>query len=368
MRKVAVISIIAVLATLVTVVASCSTATTTSIVVTPASAVQLVFTTQPDGASAGSLLTTQPVVVAKDANGNTVANYKGPIILSIMPGTGASGAKLFGGTTMIPLNGAVTFLGLSINLAGSGYKLIAKSGSLTSAISDPFDIAPGTAFRLVFTTQTTRAQAGSAFTIAVAVTDSSGNVVTSSTALITLSLISGRVGVHSGTTVVALSGTMKVNAINGVATFSDVSINLAGTGFKLMATSSGLASVSGDPFIIISGTPVKLAFGIQPAGATAKSPFINQPVVWVVDTNGNICELSGSPVSVSLSIMPGTGTQGAVLSGTTKIDAVNQIFDCVAVFDDLSIDLAGSGYKLMATSSSLPSATSDAFDVATSPP
>jgi hypothetical protein len=145
-------------------------------------------------------------------------------------------------------------------------------------------------------------------------------------------------------------------------------MNLAGTSYKLMATSSGLASVISDPFSIKSGTAVKLAFGIQPAGAAAKSIFITQPVVWVVDTNGNICESSGSAIPVTLSITPGTGTEGAILSGATTINALNQVYNYAAIFEDLSIDLPGSGYKLTAvTSSGLPSATSDVFDVAISP-
>ena len=105
MRKAPVISVIAVLTALVMAVVSCSTATTTPTVVTPAAAVKLVFTTQPAGASSESPLTTQPVVTAEDANGNIVTSYKVPVMLTIMPGTGVAGAKLFGGMTVNPLNG-----------------------------------------------------------------------------------------------------------------------------------------------------------------------------------------------------------------------------------------------------------------------
>ena len=138
-------------------------------------------------------------------------------------------------------------------------------------------------------------------------------------------------GVHVGSTTVALSGTLTVNAVNGLATFSDVSINLAGTSYKLLAA------------------------------------FTLQPVVWVVDTNGNICESTGTAISVTLSITPGTGTEGAILYGTTTLNAISQANDYAAIFEDISIDLPGSGYTLTAVADSdLPSVTSDAFDVVTS--
>jgi hypothetical protein len=157
LRRMTVISFIAVLAALVMVVVSCSTALTTSTIVTPAAAVKLVFTTQPAGASAGSLLITQPVVTAEDANGNIVtSNIIPPVILSIIPGTGTTGAKIFGGTTVIPVKGVATFQGLSINLVGTGYKLLATSSGLASATSDAFNITPGAAAKLVFSTQLSR--------------------------------------------------------------------------------------------------------------------------------------------------------------------------------------------------------------------
>ena len=111
-----------------------------------------------------------------------------------------------------------------------------------------------------------------------------------------------------------------------------------------------------------------MVFGMQPAGAIAKSVFTTQPVVWIEDANGNICKSSSSAPPVTLSITPGTGTPGAVLSGTTTINSVFQGDDGVAAFQGLSIDLAGSGYKLVATSSGLTSAISDTFDVAASSP
>ena len=64
--------------------------------------------------------------------------------------------------------------------------------------------------------------------VAVSVEDSQGNVVTSATNSITVAIGNNP---SSGT----LGGTLTVAAVNGVATFSNLSINIAGTGYTLTA-------------------------------------------------------------------------------------------------------------------------------------
>jgi hypothetical protein len=63
---------------------------------------------------------------------------------------------------------------------------------------------------------------------------------------------------------------------------------------------------------------------------------------------------SSAPVTVAL----GGSPTGATLSGTTTKNAVNG----VATFNNLSIDKAGYGYTLVASSAGLPSATSSSFN------
>src|SRR5690606_31995141 len=64
--------------------------------------------------------------------------------------------------------------------------------------------------------------------------------------------------------------------------------------------------------------------------------------------------------SVSAAISTGTGTSGAVLGGTTAVQAVAG----VVAFTDLEIDLAGNGYTLDFSAGALPTAVSDPFNVA----
>jgi hypothetical protein len=99
-------------------------------------------------------------------------------------------------------------------------------------------------------------------------------------------------------------------------------------------------------------------FTTQPGSAVAGSEMGSQPVVWVTDASGNIAFDYNGPVTIG--ITPGTGSSGAVLSGTLTITADAG----VAEFTDLAVDTAGTGYTLTVTADSLSSITSAAFDVA----
>ena len=77
--------------------------------------------------------------------------------------------------------------------------------------------------------------------------------------------------------------------------------------------------------------------------ATCDAPeiaFAVQPVVKVFDDGDNVIACDAGTVTAS--IAHGTGTAGAVLSGTTSVSAVAG----VATFTDLSIDQPGAGYRL----------------------
>lgn len=103
-------------------------------------AAKLVFSTQPGGAQVNQPLVPQPVVQVQDNFGNVVTSFNGPVTLAIANNPG--GGTLNGTATVNAVNGVATFSGLSISQPGSGYTLKATSGSLTPAISQPFNITP----------------------------------------------------------------------------------------------------------------------------------------------------------------------------------------------------------------------------------
>ncbi len=226
--------------------------------------------------------------------------------------------------------------------------------ALPQALHVTFIPAPET--QLAFTVQPTGTQAGAAITpsIQVSVEDAAGNIVTTATDAITLTLASGSAALTNTT----------ANAVAGVATFTGFSVLQAGTGYQLTASASGLSSAVSAPFAITSGIASQLVFIVQPSNTqthTVISPAIE---VGVEDNLGDL--VRGATGAVTLAI--GTRGSAGILMGTVTQPIVNGI----ATFDDLAITGAGNGYTLVATASgagaTLAGAESHAFNVAAGPP
>src|SRR2546427_820399 len=104
----------------------------------------------------------------------------------------------------------------------------------------------------------------------------------------------------------------------------------------------------------------QLAFTVQPSPTTAGGA-ISPPVrVAGQDAAGS----TDPNFTGSITIALGTNPSGATLSGTKTATAVNG----VATFANLSIDKAGSGYTLQATTRGLTGASSAAFSTTPPPP
>jgi hypothetical protein len=100
----------------------------------PGAATQLVFTVPPSNTRAGATIQPPVQVTAYDAVGNQATNFVGSVLVAIghnggllVPGT------LSGGGPVAAVNGVATFSNLSIDVAGTGYTLIATiiGGSVT---------------------------------------------------------------------------------------------------------------------------------------------------------------------------------------------------------------------------------------------
>ncbi|MBN2077311.1 MAG: hypothetical protein JW762_17325 [Dehalococcoidales bacterium] len=203
--------------------------------------------------------------------------------------------------------------------------------------------------KLVFTTEPVGTTAGSALPVqpVVKIVDSDGNTVTTSTAPVTLTVTNNRADLY---------GTTTVNAVNGTATFTDIAIALAGSGYSLTAISPGLTSSFSNVFDIDPAKGIWLDFITEPVASGLASRF--SVAVAVRDIFGNIS--TNSTAEVTVSITPETGEPGAVLSGTTTQEAI----DGVAFFKYLSIIPEDSKYKLTATSPGMIPATTSSFNVA----
>ena len=101
---------------------------------------RLAFHVQPSSATAGVSIAPPVQVAILDATGNIVTTATDAVTIAI--GANPGGGGLFGTVTRNAVNGIATFNDLSIERAGNGYTLVANSGSLTPATSQPFNIQP----------------------------------------------------------------------------------------------------------------------------------------------------------------------------------------------------------------------------------
>jgi hypothetical protein len=192
--------------------------------------------------------------------------------------------------------------------------------------------------------------AGTGFGLTVAALDATGNVDPNYTGSVSLTLGNNPGGA-------TLSGTTTVAAQAGVAVFSGLMLDKAGTGYTLLASSGLLTGVSTGPFVV---TPVATRLVVTagpPASVPAGTRF--SVTVSAVDAAGNV----DPSYAGSVSLTPGNNPGGATLSGTTTVAAQAG----VAVFGGLTLDKAGTGYTLQASSGSLASVATAPFNV-TSPP
>ena len=126
------------------------------------------------------------------------------------------------------------------------YQIDATSGSLTPATSSPIAVSPSGPFQVAFQPEPSNAIAGTTIgPVTVDVEDAFGNVITSNNSTITLTLSSGTFA--NGT------NTATAMALNGIATFSGLKIDVAGP-YTLTATDGMLRAGTSSTFTINPAT------------------------------------------------------------------------------------------------------------------
>jgi hypothetical protein len=307
----------------------------------------LAFAVHPTGTVAGMAITPAVTVQVEDSANNIVTGDNSDEVTMAI-GTNPGGGTLSGTLTLTVHNGVATFSDLSINKSGTGYTLTATTVGLTGDSSAKFDITPATADHLFLLQQPTNTIAGEAITpaIEVEILDRFGNLTASTANVLVAIATNPGGGTLAGTTTRAASG--------GVATLDDLWINRIGTGYTLAAASNGLIGVISNGFNIAPAAADHLFFLQQPSDTTAGLVIAPPIRLEILDRFGNLTT-NTSDVSLAISTNPAGGT----LSGMTTEPASGG----VATFTNLSIDNAGTGYTLAASSSGLPVTTSNAFNV-----
>ncbi|MFM5967701.1 MAG: beta strand repeat-containing protein, partial [Micrococcales bacterium] len=282
---------------------------------------------------------TQPVITIQDQDGNTVTTGTQSTQTVTLTSTDAT----IGGTTsMAAVAGVADFAGKGVKLTG-----LVGARNLTSSISNPSAIAAsstvsltfGAATKLTLVTPATGFVNRQAFSTqpVIHVQDVSGNLVGNASTSIVVSSSAG-----NGAT---LGGTTTMSAVNGVADFGQNASALklsgavgsytltfakVGGGLTTASQTVALTHAAADHLVVVTSA----------AGFNSGSAFATQPVVNIVDVDGNLVDTGADATANVTASLTGSGT--ATLGGTTSVAAVAG----VATFTNLSATGSAGNYSL----------------------
>lgn len=282
-------------------------------------ATHLAFTTVPQTATSCSPFTV--VVNVEDIADNIVTSDNSTVTLALASGTLGLGGYL----TATAVNGVATFSNVILTGTGSS-ALTASDGSLANATSSAIAVSYAGP-QLVIVQPPSSSAAGSKFALQVDTDNTSGQIVNSGKNKISLKVLGGPSGAK-------LPAARTITSKNGVANFSNLSFQKAGT-YTLVFSTAGYASTQ-SMITIMPGALAKLAFNPQPANVASGSPF--NVSVELFDRYGNLLTNSDSTVDLSLGAHP----KGIGLSITPETPV-----DGVADFNSIVLDDAGP-YSLQA--------------------
>jgi len=236
---------------------------TSAITVTPAAPSQVAISEEPPASvAAGSGFGLQAAIEDSYGNVETSAANTVSVALAANP-TGAT----LGGTLSVTTNqGVAAFSGLTLTTAASGYTLQASSSGLSSSTTSAVTVAPAAATQLVITQQPPASVTVNAgFGLQATIEDAYGNVETSASNTVKVALDNNPAGAKLG-------GTVSVKASKGVATFSGLTLNKAGSGYTLQVSSSGLSSATTSPITATKADAITLPSAT--AETTAPDPLL----------------------------------------------------------------------------------------------
>jgi hypothetical protein len=260
--------------------------------------------------------------------------------------------SLLGNVIVSAVAGIATFPAITLSRASPSTRLVARSAGLTGAASDPIRVVAGEPAQLVFLTQPENVVAGQPLPeLRVQLRDLAGNRVTAANGPISVTIATGPGGA-------LITGTLTANLVSGEASFTDIRLPRAGTGYTLSAVLVGSTTVRSPVtrvFTTAPAAPTGLQFLTEPTTSTVGFPITPAIRVAVVDDFGNIVSAASTPVTVELAV----GAVGSQLTGSRTVTPVAGI----ATLGDLRVDRPAAAVRLRATGSGLAPAVSAAFAV-----
>ncbi len=281
--------------------------------------------------------TGNPQAATASVKGTGGVTVSGTTTLTYYTGSTASGT----GTTTAPTNvGTYTVVA----------SFVSSDPNYTNASSVPvtFKITPGAASQVVWTQSATTGTAGTVIATAfkVSIEDKYGNVVTSNTSTVTLSVITGPGSFATGSTLMA-------TAVAGAATFSNLTLDTSGTyTFSAADSNTALTTATSANVVISSAVAATMTVQQSPATATAGVPTTAVKVA-VEDHYGN---LETTTTAVTLTLASGTFSNGLKTATANTVGGI-------ATFSGLIFDAAGTD-TVNVTSGTLPAKS---FNVTVSP-
>ncbi|MCX6876323.1 MAG: hypothetical protein NTW21_21320 [Verrucomicrobia bacterium] len=182
-------------------------------------------------AAAGTAIT-GVTITAKKADDTTKMDFTGTVVFS-----GTAGIT---GTSDAFTTGELSGVSVTPTMAGSGMTLIVNATGATG--TSTFDVDPGAADHLAFGVQPRNTAPGAAISpaVTVKVLDANGNTV-NDTRSVTIS---------SSTAALDGTSTLAVNAVAGVATFSNLKPTMLGSGHTLTASDGLLTPATSSSFTV----------------------------------------------------------------------------------------------------------------------
>jgi hypothetical protein len=243
------------------------------------------------------------VVKVLDRSGNVVPTSQAQVSAAV------AGATLSGTSTVFATAGVATFSSLALSGVVGNYDLGFSSTDLIAATVS-ITLTHGAAYSLDFTSPATTRNALTVSQMVVKILDRDGNLVTTgsqSTQSIALSISDA-----------VLSGTTNLNALGGIATFSNV-VATALVGNKTISAAISL------PYGISSSNVIEITYGnayeldltTQAAGFAAGELFSQSPIVSVLDVSGNQVPSNGMAIRLTVAT--------ATLSGSVTSSAASGI-------------------------------------------
>jgi hypothetical protein len=215
---------------------------TFNLTIEPGTATKVAFTIQPSAtATVGQAFQQQPRMQMQDQWDNDVALAGIPLTVSVSSGVGT----LIGTTSYVTnASGFANGSGLGITGSTGAHAITVAAGGYTSGVSNTITVGAVQPHHLAFGQQPpSSVPSGNLLSppVTVRILDANNTLVTTATNEITLAVSTG------GT----ITGTLTVVAVNGIATFPD--ITLAGTvssSYTLTATATGLISATSNAVTI----------------------------------------------------------------------------------------------------------------------